>query len=65
MFVDDSLCAQIRELMTHSMAASIEDICVILGFYGIELLISKNYFAINLNTRTIFLGLIGKIGHPL
>ena len=36
MFVDDSLFAQTRELITHAMAASIEALYIILGFPEIE-----------------------------
>ena len=36
MFIDDSLFAQIRELIKHAMAASIEALYIILGFPDTE-----------------------------
>ena len=72
MFVDDSLFAQIRNLMPHSMASSIEALYIILGFPDVEIrqdpLSLDKYFestcsfqrvqlGINLNTRKMTLSL--------
>ena len=72
MFVDDSLFAQIRRVMPHSMAASIEALYIILGFPDIEIrqdpLSLDKYFesicsfqriqlGINVNTRRMSLSL--------
>ena len=72
MFVDDSLFAQIRELIKHTMAASIEALYIVLGFPDLErrqnALSLDKYFettcsyeriqlGINVNTRTMTVGL--------
>ena len=72
MFVDDSLFAQIRRVMPHSMAASIEALYIILGFPDVEIrqdaLSLDKYFesissfqsiqlGINVNTRRMSLSL--------
>ena len=36
MFVDDSLFAQIRDIIKHAMAASIEALYIVLGFPDLE-----------------------------
>ena len=75
MFVDDSLFAQIRPIMKHAMAASIEALHIILGFPDIEKrqnpLSLDKYFesicsyeriqlGININTRKMTLSLTNK-----
>ena len=75
MFVDDSLFAQIRSVMPHSMAASIEALYIILGFPDVQIrqdpLSLDKYFesicsfqriqlGISLNTRTMSLRLTEK-----
>ena len=75
MFVDDSLFAQIRSVMPHSMAASIEALYIILGFPDVQIrqdpLSIDKYFesicsfqriqlGISLNTRTMSLRLTEK-----
>ena len=75
MFVDDSLFAQVREIIKHAMAASIEALYIILGFPETEkrqnALSLDKYFesvcsyeriqlGINVNTRTMSIGLTDK-----
>ena len=75
MFVDDSLFAQVREIITHAMAASIEALYIILGFPETvkrqNALSLDKYFesvcsyeriqlGINVNTRTMSIGLTDK-----
>ena len=72
MFVDDSLFAQIRDIIKHAMAASIEALYIVLGFPDLErrqnALSLDKYFettcsfqriqlGINVNTRTMTVGL--------
>ena len=72
MFVDDSLFAQIRKLIKHAMAASIEALYIVLGFPEIErrqnALSLDKYFettcsyeriqlGINVNSRSMTVGL--------